>query len=173
MPTAREALAFMGYDPDVAIDKHKQLREDSRADKRVCRCGHPMSRHKEDQRNDYCSVGRMKCHCSPTNKKAVLTASSLRSFRYRSNGPNEEHAIIRGIADLASKGGTVEIITEAFVCGMPDCGVTENLVPVVIQSAGQEGPPLLTNMKAIRWGNHLPGWRDRFLCPTHFEEIKS
>ena len=67
-------------------------------DRRVCACGHGMSRHKfNDKSNRHmCLPGRLACPC--LIPKAVLSTPNTRYFMRKSQGSGKSHALSMGYA---------------------------------------------------------------------------
>jgi hypothetical protein len=102
-----------------------------RNDKRICICGHPMSRHNTKKAGE-CVPARFTCACR--KQVPVLEVPDTRYFLSRSLGSGEKHALMRGIF-LAQKG-----MGEAFdekakwlvdlECWNPACKAPTKLFPV-------------------------------------------
>lgn len=163
---ASEILEGMGL-------KINQVLKSERAnDKRVCRCGHAMTRHDTE---GLCSTGTrrvMTCHCQGDNQKAVFVADDLECFRYSDVGSGTEHALAKGIARLASKGKGGFWVVDAYQCTVADCDNRAKLMPVVLDMYHTSGSPKVVNIlnKRLNSGPY-PGWRDHFLCPSHYEQL--
>lgn len=99
-------------------------------DKRICICGHPMSRH--DETNDMsCRPARFDCPC--IRPVAVLEVPDNRYFLGRNEGSGEKHALMRGIY-MARKGMGERFDDEAkwifdFKCMNPTCGKDTKVYP--------------------------------------------
>lgn len=102
-----------------------------RNDKRICICGHPMSRH--DKETKKCRPARFDCPCKRNH--AVLDVPNTRYFLSRSQGSGEKHALTRGIF-LARKamGEDFDERAEWLVelnCENPSCGKPTKLFPIL------------------------------------------
>lgn len=163
---ASELLAEMGMDVETV------LKSVVGKDKRVCRCGHAMTRHDSE---GVCGTGTrrmMTCHCQGDNLKAVFSTDDLECFRFADAGSGTEHALAKGIARLASKGKGGFWLPNTYVCTVNDCGIQEKLMPVVLDMYHSSGAPKVVNIlnKKMNSGPY-PGWKDHFLCPSHFEQL--
>jgi hypothetical protein len=120
------------------IDEHKLelidktlAKNPRKNDKRICACGHPMSRHDADNEM-HCKPARFDCPCRiPT---AVLEVPDNRYFLARNEGSGEKHALMRGIF-MARKGMQEKFDQEAnwlidFKCQNPTCGKDTKAYPV-------------------------------------------
>jgi hypothetical protein len=100
-------------------------------DKRICICGHPMSRH--DAENDMsCRPARFDCAC--VRAIPVLEVPDNRYFLARNEGSGEKHALMRGIF-MARKGMEERFEEEAqwlveMKCMNPACGKDTKIFPV-------------------------------------------
>ncbi len=100
-------------------------------DKRICICGHPLSRHDETNGMS-CRPARFDCPC--VRAVAVLEVPDNRYFLARNEGSGEKHALMRGIF-MAQKGMPDRFDDEAKLlvelkCMNPACGNETNLFPV-------------------------------------------
>jgi len=101
-----------------------------RNDKRICICGHQMSKHNEE--TSACKPGRFECPCQ--RKQAVIEVPDTRYFMSRSLGSGEKHALTRGIF-LARQGMGDTFDEKAkwlvdMVCENPACKQETKLYPV-------------------------------------------
>lgn len=101
-----------------------------RNDKRICICGHQMSKHNEETHK--CRPGRFDCECR--RMLPVIEVPDTRYFMSRSLGSGEKHALTRGI--FLARQGMGEIFDEKakwlvdMVCENPSCGKPTKLFPV-------------------------------------------
>jgi hypothetical protein len=107
-----------------------------RYDKRICICGHPISRH--DPVTNICKPSRLDCPCK--RKHAVLDVPNTRFFLAKTLGSGEKHALSRGIF-LARKGMGEDFDTRAewlvpLKCENPPCGKETKLFPVMCDPDG-------------------------------------
>lgn len=67
-------------------------------DRRICICGHAMSRHhfNEYQNKHFCKPGQLACPCY--TPRAVLEVPNTRYFMRKSLGSGAMHALSRGVA---------------------------------------------------------------------------
>ena len=141
------ALARFGLTVEevMTADAALQVRNNVR-DQRVCICGHPMARHAPTDRHikstdedgketiftthtGGCQPSKMSCPCA--QERVVLTASDIRPFLRKTQGGGRAHALMRGIAALEERGGTVEWMKEPE-CDHPDC--SDRTAPVTVQN---------------------------------------
>lgn len=133
MKSAKDILNEMGIDPDEAIRVDKQLTSRPRGDKRICLCGHSVSRHDLTLDRPSCIVGKQFCPCRKI--QPVLVVEDTRPFIRKTDGASVLHALTRGIAAAAEKGHAVEKIEGAWVCHR--CGQSDvRLSPVPVSSNG-------------------------------------
>jgi hypothetical protein len=101
-----------------------------RNDKRICICGHPMSRHALD--SGKCRPARFDCDC--VRKHPVLEVPNTKYFLSRSVGSGEKHALSRGI--VMAQNGMGDNFNERakwlvdMVCENPECKKPTKLYPV-------------------------------------------
>ncbi len=119
----------------------KAIAQDPRQnDKRICICGHSMSRHKI---NDYsgkmeCRPARFKCPCN--RKHPVIEVPNTKYFLSRTAGSGEKHALTRGIY-LSQKALGEEFDNNAkwlvdMCCENPACKAETKLYPVMCDPDG-------------------------------------
>lgn len=67
-------------------------------DRRICICGHAMSRHKYDkfQNKHSCKPGQLACPCLA--ERAVIEVPNTRYFMRKSHGSGSKHALAMGYA---------------------------------------------------------------------------
>lgn len=67
-------------------------------DRRICACGHAMSRHRYDkyQNSHKCKPGQYACPC--INPRAVIEVPNTRYFMRKSHGSGSKHALAMGYA---------------------------------------------------------------------------
>lgn len=113
------------------IQKTKKVR--GRRDARVCVCGHAGGAHfmlpagtgLSDDPTDLvkgatgCQAGKVPCACD--HFLWVLTATDVRSFIQKTEGPGEEHALTKGVASSLARGVRPEWREglTCFWCGEP------------------------------------------------------
>jgi hypothetical protein len=130
---ASDALRALGIDPDSAIQTDNALKDrSSDKDKRVCLCGHGMSKHKEIAGVVMCKPSRMDCPCKKS--RAVLDVEDTRVFLRRTVGGGMMHALSRGLSALVSSGKSATWIVE-LKCDR--CGSVDEIVsPVPVTQSG-------------------------------------
>lgn len=125
--SAFDVLRSMGIDPEEAIAEAEEREAAPKTDKRICSCGHAISRHYEaDLGGDRgirveCSAQKGNCSCKSIDP--VLTVEDKRLFLRKTEGPFGGHALTQGIVASAKVGVGVEWIPDAFVCA--SCGTKE------------------------------------------------
>jgi hypothetical protein len=132
--TMSGALAGLGWTAeDVAEAEGKVERLDAREprDGRVCMCGHGAGRHRWIRDRYYCSPSRMRCRCEHLAVAGKTT--DLRYFICKTEGPGEEHALVRGILRGERNGAGWEWEVAA-VCGR--CKSEGKVVPAAVTSTG-------------------------------------
>lgn len=96
MTSAKEALELLGINVDEAIATDKKRTETKPRDSRICLCGHAVNKHSLDAGEVQCVPSRYWCPCKKL--RPVIEVDDTRLFLRKTNGPNKEHALIRGIA---------------------------------------------------------------------------
>jgi hypothetical protein len=96
MTSAKEALEMLGINVDEAIETDKKRTETKPRDPRICLCGHAVNKHSTASGEVQCVPSRYWCPCKKL--RPVIQVEDTRLFLRKSNGPNQEHALIRGIA---------------------------------------------------------------------------
>ena len=101
-----------------------------RNDKRICICGHQMSKHNEV--TNKCVPARFECPCQ--RKHPVIEVPDTRYFMSRSLGSGEKHALIRGIF-LARQANKAVFDEKSkwlvdMVCENPSCKKETQLTPI-------------------------------------------
>lgn len=103
-------FAALNWSEDEAVSGEDTLNEASTTrakDSRVCACGHPARAHASQgvtepakilQRagREQCRYGRMKCPCEHFD--AVIVASDVRPFSFKTTGVNTRHALYKGVS---------------------------------------------------------------------------
>jgi len=123
---SENAFNFLDLDVKEAIQESHQ--SNTERNKQICVCGHPIARHKlDDRKNLHCQPNALYCPCK--EKRAVLTAQDTRLFLRRTTGGALLHALTRGLASCAERGIEVEWIIP-MVCDK--CHTQTKLVPVPV-----------------------------------------
>lgn len=128
---------------DVSQEKleiiDKAIAQDPRQnDKRICICGHSMSRHKISDVTGKmeCVPARFTCPCK--RKHPVIEVPNTKYFLSRTNGHGEKHALTRGIyLSQKSLGDDFDKSAKWLVelkCENPSCGKETKLFPVMCDS---------------------------------------
>jgi hypothetical protein len=128
---------------DVSEEKlellDKTIAQDPRQnDKRICICGHSMSRHKrsEDTGRIECRPARFDCPCK--HSRPVIEVPNTKYFLSRTLGSGEKHALTRGIF-LSQKAIADEFNQNAkWIIDLKcdDCGEETKVFPVMCDSDG-------------------------------------
>ena len=122
--------AFDVNESDMKLVDEALRQSPRRNDKRICICGHPVSRHNETTKK--CRPSRFDCPCQRLHP--VIEVPDTRYFLSRSNGSGEKHALTRGIF-LARKGMGEDFDSRAswlvdLICENPSCGKPTKLFPI-------------------------------------------
>lgn len=96
MSSAKEALELLGINVEDAIEADQARTRTPIRDPRICLCGHAVNKHNMDTGEVQCVPSRYWCPCKKL--RPVIQVEDTRLFLRKSNGPNQEHALIRGIA---------------------------------------------------------------------------
>lgn len=152
---AEDILKQMGYDPEETLKKDKESRNKV-IDRKVCICGHGMSRHMEVEGRGFWTCNPSKLYCPCEQPVAVLEVSDTRPFLRTTRGYGIDHALIRGLSSLFEKGGTGGWIGE-----FPYCAICKT----------KEGPihPVAVNMDGTRILEE-PGKKNTLLCGSCLAE---
>jgi len=128
--------AFDVNESDMKLVDEALRQSPRRNDKRICICGHSVSRH--DDTTKLCRPSRFDCPCKRLHP--VIEVPDTRYFLSRTLGSGEKHALTRGIY-LARQAQTEEFDERAkwlidMVCENPSCGAETKLFPVMCDSEG-------------------------------------
>lgn len=133
----------MSFIDSFDVDEEKMavvdeaLRQDPRShDRRICICGHSMSRH--DKITKACKPARFECPCKRVHP--VIEVPNTRFFLGRTGGSGERHALTRGIFRAREAMGE-DFDTKAkwlvdLKCENPACGKETKLYPVMCDEDG-------------------------------------
>jgi hypothetical protein len=102
-----------------------------RNDKRICICGHAVSRH--DKETKVCKPSRLECPCKRLHP--VIDVPNTRYFLSRTMGSGEKHALTRGIF-LARQAMGEDFDERAtwlvdLKCENPECQKDTKLYPLM------------------------------------------
>jgi hypothetical protein len=128
----------LDYD-EVLESKESLLVTVRNDDRRICACGHGMSRHKYDkfQNRHFCKPGAYACPC--INQRAVLEVPNTRFFMRKSHGSGKKHALAMGYAASKETYGDEEF-TQKVEWLIPKqceiCKVEAPYYPVRVTSTG-------------------------------------
>ena len=105
-------------------------------DRRICICGHPMSRH--DSVTHACKPAALSCPCK--RKVAVIEVPNTRYFLAKTTGSGMNHALARGI--FMARNAMGEDFDERakwlveLRCENPTCGKETKLFPIMTDEDG-------------------------------------
>lgn len=128
-------------DLEEASEMNQTFRQTQRSnDRRICACGHAMSRHPFDkyQGVHYCKPGQYACPC--IQKKPVIEVPNTRYFMRRSRGSGAKHALSLGYVASREAIGEEEFSEKITwliepVCEI--CGVESKYYPVRVSKTGK------------------------------------
>lgn len=108
-------------------------------DRRICICGHAMSRHhfNDYTGGHYCKPGQLACSC--INPRAVLEVPNTRFFMRKSHGSGPKHALTLGVVASIEKlgddfGNTRKWLAEE-ICDI--CKKETKFYPVRVTAQGE------------------------------------
>lgn len=132
-------LEAMGLSIEEVLEVDQKLINDTKRgkrDRRICVCGHPMTRHTEYSGILSCKPTAMQCPCK--KMRPVLEADDVRPFLRKTEGSGAMHALTRGIASAVSTSKKVEWIVDV-VCDR--CQSTNGgVVPAAVTQTGRLSP---------------------------------
>lgn len=151
------ALEALGKSVDELQSNEDELVRQGRAhvkvetDKRICICGHAVSRHTngEGEVDDYCTPSSIICPCK--HIRSVLTTQDTRLFLMKTLGSGMSHALLRGLL-LAEKKKKESLWAVELKCDK--CQGAENVLPTPITREGT----------AIKEVTTHSNWVDVFMC---------
>lgn len=130
-----DALAAMGLTPDEVAEADRKITAKTKAgnrDRRICVCGHAVSKHTTYSGILTCKPSALLCPCKKINP--VLESSDTRVFLRKTEGAGAMHALSRGIYAAIQSGKDVKWIVD-LKCDR--CASTEsNVVPVPVTQSG-------------------------------------
>ena len=136
-----DALKAMGlsFEEVAAADKKLVAKTKSGGrDRRICVCGHAMTKHTVYSGVVDCKPSALRCPCK--KPRPVLEVDDTRVFLRKTEGAGAMHALSRGIYACISAGKGVEWIIE-LACAR--CGKNDSkVVPVPVSASGRasDGP---------------------------------
>ena len=108
------------------------------SDRRICICGHAMSRHhfNDYTGSHYCKPGQLACAC--INPRAVLEVPNTRYFMRKSHGSGPKHALVLGaVASIEALGDDFSNSRKWLVEELCDvCGQETKFYPVRVTPNG-------------------------------------
>jgi hypothetical protein len=156
MTSAKEALELLGINVEDAIETDKKRTEAKPRDPRICLCGHAANKHNMDSGEVQCVPSRYWCPCKKL--RPVVQVEDTRLFLRKTNGPNQEHALIRGIAASVVASKEVKWIVEV-ACDI--CHRTAAETKIL--------PTAVTEFKTMSY--EATGW-DALVCEDCLEKIR-
>ena len=127
-----DPFSFMDFTLEEAIEADQKSQEQPRRDRRVCNCGHGVSRHKYLVNGTLsCQPTRMSCPCLEV--KPVLEASDVRPFLRKTTGQAAFHALGRGLQAAALAGVEVTWLVD-MKCDR--CNAEGPIAPVAVTQSG-------------------------------------
>ena len=138
-----DMFASMGISPEEVVDDRK---DHYLVDKRICLCGHSITKHKDvndnKYRDDFGNGGWM---CKPSAKVClcnipypVKEVSDTRFFLRRTTGAGKLHALLKGMSTLATKGGTGRWLVTLTCAKCNESGDDKGISPVPLTKQGRE-----------------------------------
>lgn len=112
-------------------------------DRRICICGHAMSRHHLDRYDGrhYCKPGALDCPC--LQPREVIEVPNTRFFMRKSMGSGVKHALTRGIAASIDRLGAEEFEQSSKWLVDPICDICKEPSKFYPQRVTPTGSPLL------------------------------
>ena len=109
-------------------------------DRRICICGHAMSRHPFDkyQQRHICKPGQLSCPCLAP--RAVIEVPNTRYFMRKSRGSGSKHALAMGYGASKEALGEEEFTEKIKWLVEPKCdicGAETKYYPVRVTSTGK------------------------------------
>lgn len=119
MSSAEDALAMLGMTAEDAVIADEKLTRKPSRDKRICLCGHAVNKHATDTGEVKCVPARYWCPCKII--RPVIEVEDTRLFLRKTNGPNLEHALVRGMAASYAQKKSVKWIEDVHcdICKKP------------------------------------------------------
>ena len=146
-----DALKAMGlsFEEVAAADKKLVAKTKSGGrDRRICVCGHAMTKHTVYSGVVDCKPSALRCPCK--KPRPVLEVDDTRVFLRKTEGSGAMHALARGMYSSIHAGKSVKWIIE-LACDR--CGEkAENVIPVPVTQSG--------------YGADEATGFDALLCPT-------
>lgn len=130
----KNALEMLGISLDEAreIDGKLTKKAKVKRDRRICLCGHGVSKHTTYNGILTCKPSAMMCPCKKVNP--VLEADDTRVFMRKTEGAAAMHALSRGMYACLESGKEVRWIVDLHCdrCGSTD----KRVVPVPVTQNG-------------------------------------
>lgn len=129
-----DALSKLGMSLDEVreVDEKLTKKNKIKRDRRVCLCGHAVSKHTTFNGILVCKPSAMMCPCKKI--RPVLEADDTRMFLRKTEGAGAMHALSRGLYACIEAGRKVEWIVD-LACDK--CGATDKrVVPVPVTQNG-------------------------------------
>ena len=108
-------------------------------DRRICICGHAMSRHRYDhiQNKHNCKPGQLTCPC--LSPRAVIEVPNTRYFMRKGHGSGSKHALAMGYAASKEALGEEEfsqVVKWLVPANCDICGTETKYYPVRVTPTG-------------------------------------
>lgn len=102
-------------------------------DKRICICGHGLSRHKQNIRGRLeCKPNTMYCKCK--QERPVIEVDDTRIFILKTVGHATGHALLRGMQRAHEKEQNIKWVVESRC---DSCGLYLPIVPMIVTEDGK------------------------------------
>lgn len=130
-----DALAMMGLTVEEVQEADRKIIQKTKAggrDRRICVCGHAVSKHTTYAGILDCKPSALRCPCKKI--RPVLEVDDTRVFLRKTEGGGAMHALSRGIYSSIQAGKNVRWTID-LMCDR--CGSTaNNVVPVPVSQSG-------------------------------------
>lgn len=124
---------------EVSMANAAYKQEPRSLDRRICICGHAMSRHhfNDYTGGHYCKPGQLSCPCA--TPRPVIEVPNTRYFMRKSHGSGAKHALPRGIVASMEALGEEEFTSKRVWLIEQKCDVCKQetkLYPVRVSQDG-------------------------------------
>lgn len=157
-----DGINGFAFDLDEALADLEELETRAKKvqDNRICSCGHPMGRHREDPsagrfyagKTHICKPNASFCPCD--HPRPVLKVEDLRYFLRSTKGVGHLHALGHGVVSALKAGSGIEWIIERK-CDR--CGEPGDVIPVAITREGSrlEEPGPITLLLCLQCSSEI------------------
>lgn len=165
----KDLASQLGFELSSLQLTDEELKKPREIDRRICLCGHPVSRHSLDG-GVICVPARWQCHCK--NLKPVMVVDDTRLFAKRSYGYGEEHALMRTLPDMVRRHRKGEWLPN-LNCSVQNCDYQDHLLtPAMLEEDVQSGRYIvLRNERNRRPSIYMRKIIDVLLCPAHLQQL--